>query len=190
MGFADRPESDERSCRQRFGNTGLQPFRGPLSSHVNPGGSGSASVTVNPYGGFNNLVGLTISGMPNGVVANFSPSNTVSNSTMTLTVPASIAAGSYLGTITASAGVLKQTIAMTLVVAAPVTPDFTISASPSIMSVTRGRKHPVGRSRSRPLVHSAVRSSLSEIGAPSGVTASFSPPSTASSSTLDAVRRQ
>jgi hypothetical protein len=165
------------------GTPGFSLSVAPFQVTVNPGGSGTASVTVNPYGGFNNLVGLTISGMPNGVVAKFSPSNTVSNSTMTLTVPASIAAGSYLGTITASAGVSKQTIAMTLVVAAPVTPDFTISASPSIMSVSAGASiqsaiaiAPVGT------FGSAV--SLSVTGAPQGVTASFSPPSTASSSTL------
>jgi subtilase family serine protease len=165
------------------GTPGFSLSVAPYQIDVNPGSSAGGKIIVNPYGGFTGSVGLSISGLPSGVVASFSPSSTVSNSTLTLTVPGSAAAGSYVGTITASSGALKQTIAVNLIVIAPITPDFTISASPSLLNVTPGASvrtvigiAPVGT------FASAV--ALSEFGAPSGVVASFSPASTASSSTL------
>lgn len=154
----------------------------PYQINVNPGGSGTGNVTLNPYGGFAGAVALSISGLPSGVVPSFSPLS-AGSSTMTLAVAASVPAGSYAGTISASSGSLKQTIAMTLTVIAPITPDFTLSASPSILNASPGASiqsviaiAPVGT------FNQAVALSVS--GLPQGVTASFSPASTTGSSTL------
>ena len=156
----------------------------PYQITVNPGGSGTDSVTVNGYGGFASPVNLTVTGLPNGVTASFSPSSTASSSTLTLTVPASVAAGYYPATISASSAVAaKQTIAMNLTVVAPITPDFTIAASPSILNVAQGANPQVGISIA-PVGAFASPVSLSVTGAPQGVTASFSPASTTASSTL------
>lgn len=156
----------------------------PYQVTVNPGGSGSASVTLSPYGGLSGAVSLAISGLPAGVGAVFSPvssANAVSSSTMTLSVPASVPLGSYTGTITASAGLVKQTIAMTLVVVAPIAADFTISASPSILNAIPGTNAQTAIAIT-PVGAFAGAVSLSVTGLPSGVTASFSPANTAASS--------
>jgi len=168
------------------GSAGTQGFSlsvAPYQLTVNQGSSADGKVIVNPYGGFSGTVGLTISGLPKAVVASFSPSSTMSNSTMTLTVPASVPAGSYTGIISASSGTLKQTIAVSLIVIAPITPDFTLSASPSILNLTPGAsvQTVIGIT---PVSTFGNAVSLSAIGAPQGVVASFSPASTASSSTL------
>ena len=155
----------------------------PYAINVAVGASADTSVAVNPYGGFTSVVGLAVSGLPSGVTASFSPSSTASGSTLTLTVSAFVPAGAYIGTITGSSGLLNQTIAMTLMVATPITPDFTVSASPSILSATLGSTTqsvieitPVG-TFNNPVA-------LSVTGVPQGIAASFSPASTASSSTL------
>ena len=158
----------------------------PYQINVNQGGTATANVTVNPYGGLAGAVSLSIAGLPSGVTASFSPSSSSSIATtitMTLAASASVPAGSYIGTITASEVLSKQTIAVAVAVIAPIAPDFTISASPSILSVTAGASAqsvigiaPVGA------FGSAV--ALSVTGAPQGVVASFSPASTTSSSTL------
>ena len=158
----------------------------PYQITVNPGGSGSATVTVLPYGGLSGAVTFAISGLPSGVAAAFTPVSSaaaVGSSTMTLTVPSSVPVGSYIGTIAVSAGLSKQTVAMTLVVVAPVTPDFTISASPSILNAIPGATVQSAIAIT-PVGTFAGAVSLSVTGAPSGVTASFSPASTAATSSL------
>lgn len=156
----------------------------PYQITVNPGGTGTTSVTLNSYGGFAGPVNLTVAGFPSGVTASFSPSSTASSSTLTLTVPASVAVGYYPATITATSGAAaKQTIAMNLTVLAPIMPDFTISASPSILDVAQGASLQSAITIT-PVGTFASPVSLSVTGAPQGVTASFSPASTAASSTL------
>jgi len=156
----------------------------PYQITINPGGSGTNTVTVNGYGGFSSPVNLSVSGFPSGVTASFSPSSTTSSSTLTLTVPASVAVGYYPGTISATSGAAaKQTIAMTLVVVAPLTSDFAISASPSILNAAPGAGLQVAVSIG-PVGTFASPVALSLTGAPQGVTASFSPASSAGNSTL------
>jgi len=158
----------------------------PYEITVNPGSSGTATITLNPYGGLSGAVSLAISGLPSGVAASFSPASSASipsNVTLTLAVPASVPVGTYTGTIAVSVGPSKQTIAMTVAVVVPVTPDFTISASPSIVNLTAG-------ATARPVITvTAIGTfansvTLSVTGAPQGVIASFSPTSATSSSTL------
>jgi uncharacterized protein (TIGR03437 family) len=150
---------------------------------VAPGGSASAGVTVTPYGGLTGAVNLAISGLPGGVTASFSPQSATSTSTLSLTVPSSVPVGSYVGKITAYSGSLTQTIAVSLTVAAPVTPDFALSAAPSILSVLPGASvKSVIAIASIGSFSSAAALSVS--GTPQGVAASFSPASTSTSSTL------
>lgn len=166
-----------------LGSPGFSLSVAPYQVTVMPGGSGSTAVAVIPYGGLTGTVNLAISGLPAGVTASFSPQSTVSNSTLTLTVPSSASAGVYLGTITASSGSLTQTITMALAVPAPVTPDFTISATPSILSVLPGAsvKSVIAIA---PVGSFSGTVALSVSGAPQGVAASFSPSTTVTPSTL------
>jgi hypothetical protein len=72
------------------------------SGSVADGGSTTASVSTKTTGGSAQSVALSVSGLPSGVTASFSPTSVTSgsSSTLTLSVGSSVAAGSYPLTIT------------------------------------------------------------------------------------------
>ena len=73
------------------------------SISVQQGATGTSTVTLARSGGFTGAANLTVTGLPAGVTASFSPASvTGTTSTLTLNVAASVAAGSYTGTITAA----------------------------------------------------------------------------------------
>src|SRR5205823_3558081 len=146
----------------------------PASVSVTQGGSTSSTITVNPVNGFNGSVGLSASGLPAGVTASFNPASTTGNSTLTLTASGAATTGTATVTITGTSGSLSHTTTVTLTVNAAATPDFSLSASPTSVSVTQGG------SGSSTLTVNPVNGftgsvSLSASGLPSGVTASFNP---------------
>lgn len=155
----------------------------PNSLTLVQGNSGNSTITVNPVNGFNGTVSLSISGLPSGVTASFNPTSTTSSSTLTLTAASGAATGTFTLTVTGASSTLTRTTTLTLTINAPVVPDFTLSASPASVSVRRGNSvtstitvNPVNG------FNSSV--SLSASGLPNGVTATFNPSSTTSSSTL------
>ena len=113
----------------------------PASQTVVQGNQTSYTVTVTPSGGFNGPVSLSLSALPAGANATFTP-NPINNgsgtSTLTITTSASTPAGSYLRTITGTSGGLTHSTTVTLVVNSASSPNFSISASPSSQTVTRG----------------------------------------------------
>jgi uncharacterized membrane protein len=109
----------------------------PASQTVTSGAGTSYAVSVTPAAGFTGSVSLSASGLPAGATASFSPDPTAGTSTMTVTTSATTPGGSYPVTITGTGGGLTHTTAVQLVVQAPV-PDFTLSATPSSRSITRG----------------------------------------------------
>jgi subtilase family serine protease len=155
----------------------------PASLTVQQGSNGTSTITVNPQNGFTGSVSLSASGLPSGVTASFNPTSTTGTSTLTLTASSSATTGTKTVTITGTSGTLTQTTTVSLTVSASTTPNFTLSASPSSVTVLQGTN---GTSTitvtSQNGFNSAV--SLSASGLPSGVTASFSPASTTSTSTL------
>jgi len=88
----------------------------PAALAVPPGSSAPTLVTVADQGGFTGSVSLTISGLPSGVTAAFSPKSTTSSSTLTLTVRSSAVPGTYQLAITGTAGTVKASGAVTLIV--------------------------------------------------------------------------
>src|SRR5258708_17794349 len=79
-------------------------------------------------------------------------------------------------TLTASGGTVTHTAIIALTINAVATPDFTLSASPTSLSVTQGTS---GSSTISTTVSGGFNAavSLSASGLPAGVTASFSPAS-------------
>jgi len=155
----------------------------PASVSVTQGGSTSSTITVNPLNGFNGSVSLSATGLPAGVTASFNPASTTGNSTLTLTASGAATTGTATVTVTGTSGSLSHTATVTLTVNAAATPDFSLSASPTSVSVTQGG------SGSSTITVNPVNGftgsvSLSASGLPSGVTASFNPASTTGSSTL------
>ena len=100
------------------------------------------TVSVNSLNGFAGTVGLSVAGCPLNATCTLSATSASLTSggsaTPSLTVnTGTAAAGTYTLTIAGSSGSLNHSTTVTLKVNGPV-PDFTISASPSSQSVTRG----------------------------------------------------
>jgi uncharacterized membrane protein len=143
------------------------------------GASAISYVSLNPQYGFTGSVNLTVTGLPSGVTASFSPnpiSTSTGSSTLTLTASSTAALGQYNVTITGTSGSTTASTTVNVIVNAP-----TFGLSTSSLSVGQGASgtsyvyvNPqYGFSGS---VHLAVT------GLPSGVTASFATnPATSSS---------
>ena len=153
----------------------------PGSVTVIQGSTGSSTVTVAPLNGFTGSVSLAASGLPSGVTASFTPASATSTSSLTLTASATATTGTSTVTITGTSGSLTHTTTVSLTVSAPA--NFTLSASPSSLTVAQG----FGGSSSitvAPVSGFTGSVSLAASGLPSGVTASFNPASATTTSSL------
>jgi Divergent InlB B-repeat domain len=162
----------------------------PSSVTITRGSSGRSAVTVTPQNGFSGSVSLSASALPSGVTAAFNPNPTTSatnSSTLTLTANSAATTGTVTVTITGTSGSLAHATTLTLTVnPATPPPNYTLSASPSSVTITRGSS---GRSAVTVTPQNGFNGSvsLSASGLPSGVTAAFNPNPTTSatnSSTL------
>jgi hypothetical protein len=147
----------------------------PSSRKIPPGTGTSYSVSVAPSGGFNATVNFSVSGLPSGATATFSPSSVTGSgsSTLSITTSSSTPTGSYPLTITATSGSLTHTAQITLAVA-----DFSITASPSSQTVSGGSKTSFTVSVTALGPYSAV-TGFSVSGLPTRTSSSFSPTSVA-----------
>jgi Pro-kumamolisin, activation domain len=151
----------------------------PSSVSVVAGASGSSTVTVTGLHGFTGSVALSASGLPAGITASFSPASTTGSSTLTLTAASTATVGPATVTITGISGTLTHTTTVALTITPP--PDYSLSASP--VSVIQGN------SGTSAIAVAALNGfsglvNLTASGLPAGVTASFSPASTSSTSIL------
>jgi hypothetical protein len=158
----------------------------PSSLTITQGSSAKSTITVTPANGFNSSVSLSPSGLPSGVTASFSPNPTTGSSTLTLSAGSAAATGTATVTVTGMSGSLTHTTNISLTIngtAPPPQPGFTLSASPSSLTITQGSN---GNSTIAITPAGGFNSSvaLSSSGLPSGVTASFSPNPATGSSTL------
>src|SRR5579859_6389779 len=156
----------------------------PSSVTVNQGASGSSNISVAPQNGFSGSVTFTTSTLPNGVTATFSPNPTTgSSSTLTFSASSTATPGPATVTVTGTSGTLTSTTIVSLTVNAVVPPNFTLSASPSSVSVVQGGS---GTSTVSVTPQNGFNGSvtLSTGALPSGVTATFSTNPTSTSSTI------
>jgi hypothetical protein len=156
----------------------------PNSVSVTQGSSNISTITVNPANGFTGNVNLAVtSPLPSGVTASFVPNPAASSSMMTLAASnLAVAGGPVTLTITGTSGSLTQTTTISLTVTAA--PNFTLSSSPSSLSVaqTSSNTSTIAINPANGFtgnVNLAVTSAL-----PAGVTASFNPDPATSNSTL------
>jgi hypothetical protein len=158
----------------------------PASATVTQGGTAGYTVTVTPSNGYTGTVNFSATGLPAGATPTFTPasaavSTAAVQSSLAVATAATLAAGSYPFTITASDGTLSHSSNVTLVVNSA--GDYTLSASPASQTVTAG----TGTSYTVNVVPSggfngAVSFSVS--GLPTGATGNFNPNPSATSSTL------
>lgn len=110
----------------------------PSSRTIMPGGSASYAATITAGTGFTGTVDFSVSGLPSGAVASFSPASVISSGTTTLGVTTTTAtpAGTYPLTISGTSGPVVHSVNVTLVVSSA--GDFTISVTPAGRTVANG----------------------------------------------------
>ncbi|PYX87071.1 MAG: hypothetical protein DMG67_20005, partial [Acidobacteria bacterium] len=154
----------------------------PTSLSVTQGSSGSATISTAVSGGFNSAISLSASGLPSGVTASFNPASVAApgsgSSTLTFSASGTATNGTANVTVTASGGGVTHTSTVALTVNPAAAPNFTVSASPTSVSVVQVSS---GTSTISTTISGGFNSavSLAASGLPSGVTASFSPASIA-----------
>ena len=112
----------------------------PSSRTLAPGASTTYSINVNPSGGFNGSVDLSISSLPTGITAAFSSTPTTSSSIVTVTADNSaVINNTYTLIITGTAGALTRstTVNLSMVAATPPVACGSLSAPLALyLSVT------------------------------------------------------
>jgi hypothetical protein len=108
----------------------------PASQSVVAGNAAGYSVSVTPLNGFSGTVGFTVSGMPAGMTAAFSPATLTGGGSSTLTVSSTVATapGVYPLVITAASGILSYTSNISL----------TVTAAPGSGTLTGAIASPAG----------------------------------------------
>jgi hypothetical protein len=100
----------------------------------------TAGITATAINGFTGSVTVAISGLPTGVTA--SPASLTLSpgaaQTITLTAGATAAAGTSTVTFTGTSGTLSHTATLSLTVSVPAPPDFSLTLSPTSLSLTSG----------------------------------------------------
>ena len=150
----------------------------PASLSIQQGGNGTSTISTAVTAGSAGTVSLTTSGAPTGMTATVSPTSVTagSSSTLTVSVGSTVATGTYTITVTGTEGSNVHSTAVSVTVTAPATNDFSISASPTSLSIAQGGN---GTSTISTAVTSgsAGTVSLTTSVSPSGPTASVSPTS-------------
>jgi subtilase family serine protease len=155
----------------------------PGSVTIAPGGAvGTSTITVTDVGGFTGSVSFIASGLPSGVTASFNPTSTATTSVLTLTASGSATAGTTTVTITGTSGALTATTTVALTVSSA--PGFTLAPSSGSMTITPGGAGVTNTITVTDVGGFTGSVSFAASGLPSGVTASFNPTSSASSSVL------
>ena len=147
----------------------------PAKVSVVPGSSGTSTITSTVTNGFDSGISLSATGQPTGVTVTLSPTSITGagTSTMNITVGSSAIVGTYNIRVTGTSGSITEIVTVSLTVTKP-TPSYTLSASPTSISVARGSS---GTSTITTAISGGFDSaiSLSATGYPIGVTVGFSP---------------
>ena len=145
----------------------------PAAQTVMPGQNATYSATVTPASGFTGVVDFTVTGLPSGATGTFTPASVTGSGTTSLLISTTgVAPGSYPLVIRGSSGPISRTANATLTING----DFTISATPSSRTLSRGGATTYtvtispGAGFSSPV-------SLTVTGLPSRTTPAFSPAS-------------
>jgi pseudomonalisin len=115
------------------------------SLSLTAGSNNSVSVNVTVSGGFNAAVTFSVTGLPGGVTAGFTPASLPppgsGSSLIEFTATSAAKAGVYSATVTATSGATKKP--MTLSVTVAPAPTFTLASSASSISVAAGKSNTV-----------------------------------------------
>jgi len=157
----------------------------PANVNVTQGLTANGAITITRTGGFAGSVALSASGLPSGVTASFNPASaTGTSSTVTFTASATATLGAFPVTITGTSGGLTHTTTVNLTVIAQQTPDFSLAANPTSLTINQGASGMVTITITRTGGFTGSVA-FGASGLPTGVTATFNPASaTGNSSAL------
>jgi len=153
----------------------------PAALTIVQGTNAPTAVTIT-RSNFTGAVTLSLGNAPAGVTGSFNPAApTGTSSTLTVSVGAPVAPGVYNLTVDGTATAGNHSTALTLTVS--VAPDYTLSLTPTALTIVQGANAPTTVTITRTNFTGAVTLSLGN--APAGVTGSFNPAApTGTSSTL------
>lgn len=160
----------------------------PTSRTIEQGQSANYAVNVQGMNGFKDAVNLSVSNLPAGVTASFSPGVVIKptdTSELSLTASASVPTGTYGGiSLNGVSGNITRTQALTLTVISATTPKFSLAAGPAVVTMLPGDTASYNASITRaPGFTGSVNLTVS--GVPANATATVSPqPGTGNASTL------
>ncbi|HEX4965760.1 MAG TPA: choice-of-anchor D domain-containing protein [Thermoanaerobaculia bacterium] len=109
----------------------------PSSLTINTGANDKYTISTSPINGFNGNVALTVSGLPAGVTASFSPASITGGagaSVLTITVSSSAVAGTYSLVITGTGGTITHSMTVVLTVNNVTPPAPAVCFSPSSLT--------------------------------------------------------
>ncbi len=150
----------------------------PGTLTVSQGGQATATIQTAVSGGFNNVLSLATAGAPTGTSISFVPQSIpapgAGTATLTISVGANTAVGTYPMAVSIAGGGDTQNLALTLTVVPSGQPNFALSASPASLTLKQGTQ---GSSAITTTVSGGFNSGigLSATGVPSGTTVSFNP---------------
>lgn len=152
----------------------------PTSVTVSQGSSGTTTVTLTSLNSFSGTMTLSNSAPPSGTTASFSPatvtlaSGGTGTSTLTFTASTTATTGTFTITVTGTSGSLTHSATVSLTVTTTAPPDFSISASPTTVTVIQGSSA-TSTITLRSLNGFSGTVTLSHSATPSGTTGTFSP---------------
>ncbi|HEY7781128.1 MAG TPA: hypothetical protein VIC85_13020 [Ktedonobacterales bacterium] len=150
----------------------------PTSLSIQQGNSGTSTISTAVTSGSAGTVSLTASVSPAGPTVSLNPTSVTAggSSTLTVNVGSGVATGNYTVTVTGTEGSNTHSTSVSVTVTAPATNDFSISASPTSLSIQQGAN---GTSTISTAVTSgsAGTVSLTASVSPAGPTASLNPTS-------------
>lgn len=110
----------------------------PSSVTFSSGGSGSFTATVSAVNSFTGTVTLSTSTSPSGLRVVCNPTTISGGSGSSTCTLNSSNPGSYTTNVTGTSGSLIHTATVSITVTPPSTPDFTIAANPTSLTITQG----------------------------------------------------
>src|SRR5437879_2230149 len=143
----------------------------PAALTIVQGANGTATVTITRTN-FTGAVALSLGGAPTAVTGSFNPAApTGTNSTLTVSVGATVVPGVYNLTVDGTATAGNRSTPLTLTVSAG--PDYSLSLAPAALTIAQAANGTATVTITRTNFTGAVTLSLG--GAPAGVTGAFNP---------------
>lgn len=167
-------------CMQDGGPQAYTVSLAPVALTIAQGASGNATVTIT-RSNFTNALTLTLGNVPVGVTWSFDPAAPVgTSSTLTMNVANAVIPGLYNLTLDGTGTAGEHSTASLLLTVSAAPPDYRLSVTPTALSIVQGTNGGATVTITRTNFAGAVTLRVEDI--PSGVTASFDPPSSTETS--------